>query len=276
MTRAATELCVTHSAVSQQIKQLEHLLGVALFIRQGRRLRVSENGRLYAMQVRDALASLTEATQLIRSGGETTELTVSLLPSFGCAWLIPRLASFRARYPHIVLRLQADLAIIDLRQEGSDIGIRMGKGNWADVETKLLFHDEQLIVASPEFACAKREWTPEEIVAAPAVLGMESWAPWCRLARVEAPPVTRGLRTNDSNLLLQAVRQGQGLALERRSLVQQGLECGELVQLSPLTVFYPYPYWLILPRGRRIEGKVTAFVDWLEDEVEQYLSCLRR
>lgn len=268
---AARELHVTHSAVSQQIKVLEELIGLSLFVREGRGLRVSEDGRLYALQIRKALGDITEATRLIQAQPKTDELVVAVLPSFGRSWLIPRLPDFQQCYPHISVRLQAGLSISNLHQESVDMGIRMGKGEWEGVEQQLLFHDEVIAVAAPHFNGGQLPRTPQQIVDSRIIFNTESWLPWCEVAGVEMGEERKGLCSNDSNLILEAVRLGHGIALERRSLVFDAIERGELVQLSDICAPYAYPYWLVWSHLERSEAKQHAFSHWLFKEVDLYL-----
>ncbi|MBC2659239.1 LysR family transcriptional regulator [Pseudomonas sp. MSSRFD41] len=274
VTAAAKELHVTHSAISQQIKVLEEIIGVTLFVREGRGLRVSEDGRLYALQIRESLSGIAEATRLIKTQPKSTELVVAVLPSFGFSWLLPRLPRFQQSQPHISIRLQASLAVSNLTRESVDVGIRMGKGDWDGLEQHLLFHDETLVVAAPHFNGGVLPQTPEEIISSTIIFNMESWQPWCQAAGLDLDVPRIGLCSNDSNLVLQAVRLGQGIALERRSLVDDAIKRGELVQLSPITAPYPYPYWLVLPNRERSEIKQRVFSSWLANEVDEYLNQL--
>lgn len=250
MSLAAKELHVTHSAISQQIKVLEAIVGLTLFVREGRGLRISEDGRLYALQIRQALGDIADATRLIQAQPKRDELVVAVLPSFARSWLLPRLPDFQRRYPHISIRLQATLAITNLHQESVDVGIRMGKGDWEGVERKLLFHDEMVVVAAPHFNGGQLPRTPQQIVHSPIIYSNESWQPWCQAAGIEMSSERKGLCTNDSNLVLEAVRLGQGIALERRSLVHDAIVRGELVQLCDIRAPYAYPYWLVWPPGK--------------------------
>ncbi|TRX73769.1 transcriptional regulator GcvA [Pseudomonas mangiferae] len=271
VTRAAAELHVTHSAVSQQITQLEDALGVALFLRVGRGLHLSEDGRLYALQVRQGLAGLADATRLVRARPRQDELVIAVLPSFAQHWLIPRLPRFRDRHPHYRIRLQASLAIQDLRQGLADVAIRMGQGNWDGLAQHRLFDDELLMVAAPHFAGGQLPRTPAEIRACPTIRSNEAWQAWCDAAGLDIPDdVSGSLWVNDSNLSLEAVRLGQGVALERRSLVDAALQRGELVALTDIRVPYPYPYWLVWPQREAARAKQQAFTDWLLDEVARY------
>lgn len=270
VTLAAKELHVTHSAISQQIKTLEALTGVTLFIRHGRRMRISEEGRLYALQIRGALNSIADATRLIRTPPQVTELTVAVLPSFGNHWLLPRLPRFQARYPHITLRLLASLTISDLQQESIDIAIRMGKGDWEGVKSLYLFADEVMVVSAPGFNHGELPQTPEQIVNGPIIFTMDSWQAWRQSAGLERDIVRRGLCINDSNLVLEAVRRGEGIALERRSLVHNAIQRGELVQLSLFTAPYPYPYWLVTPLQSEKTTSHQALIMWLLEEAERW------
>ncbi|MFM2479649.1 LysR substrate-binding domain-containing protein [Celerinatantimonas sp. MCCC 1A17872] len=274
ITAAAKELHVTHSAISQQIKVLEEMLGVTLFIREGRGLQISENGRLYALQIRESLNGIFEATRLIKTQPKTTELVVAVLPSFGSNWLIPRIARFEQLYPNISVRLQASLHVANMVKESVDIGIRMGNGHWEGVDSHRLFNDELVVVAAPHFNHGSLPQTPDEIIKSHIIFNMESWQPWCQAAGVDVELHRTGLCSNDSNLVLQAVRLGQGIALERRSLVHDAIERKELVQLSSVTAPYPYPYWLVLRQRDDAKIKQEAFSNWLNDEVKQYLNSL--
>ena len=275
VTLAAKELHVTHSAISQQIKALEAFVGLTLFVREGRGLRVSEDGRLYALQIRQALGDIAEATRLIQAQPKTDELVVAVLPSFGRSWLVPRLPTFQALYPHMRIRLQASLSISNLHQESVDIGIRMGKGDWEGVEQRLLFHDELIAVAAPHFNGGQLPQTPQQIVDSTIIHSTESWLPWCEAAGVDMSGERAGLCSNDSNLILESVRLGQGIALERRSLVQDAIARGELVQLGDVCAPYAYPYWLVWPPREGSQTKQHAFSQWLFKEAEDYLGQLK-
>ena len=276
VTLAAKELHVTHSAISQQIKVLEEIVGLTLFVREGRGLRVSEDGRLYALQIRKALGDIAEATRLIQAQPKTGELVVAVLPSFGRSWLLPRLPGFQQLYPDIGIRLQASLTISNLHQESVDIGIRMGKGDWEGVEQQLLFHDDVVVVAAPHFNRGRLPQTPQEVVDSTIIYNTESWLPWCEAAGVEMGSERKGLCSNDSNLVLEAVRLGQGITLERRSLVHDAVERGELIQLCDVSAPYAYPYWLVWPPRESSEDKQREFSHWLSGEVERYLAQLKK
>jgi LysR family glycine cleavage system transcriptional activator len=272
VTQAAHELHVTHSAVSQQLGSLEQNMGIALFVREARGLRLTEAGRLYALEVRVALQALSSATHQVQGRPDDAELVITTLASFALHWLTPRLADFQQRYPHYRLRLHTSLELQDLRQGLADIGIRMGQGHWPELTQKKLFHDELLVVAAPHFAGGQLPESPAQILAGPLLHSTDApWSDWCQLAKIEAqqlPPPS--LSANDSNIILGAAVLGQGIALERRSLVAGALQRGELVQLSPLTLPYPYPYWLVWQPRESLSQKQLHFIEWMQEQASVY------
>lgn len=270
VTQAAKELHVTHSAISQQLKSLEEMLGVGLFIRDGRTLQVSEDGRLYALQVRETLSTLVEATRQIKAQPRAAELVVAVMPSFGHSWLLPRIERFLDRHPGFSVRLQASLGLSNLAQETIDLGVRMGRGNWPGLKEHLMFHDELVVVAAPDFRDGDLPRTPQAIVKSRIIFTMDPWQAWCQAAGLDTEVPRSGLSSNDSNLVLEAVRLRQGIALLRRSLVHEAIRRGELVQLSEYVAPYNYPYWLVLPERERPGVRRHLFVTWLFEEVERY------
>ncbi|WP_341313241.1 LysR substrate-binding domain-containing protein [Paraburkholderia sp. IMGN_8] len=276
VTRAARELHVTHSAVSQQIKVLEDSMGVALFMREARGLRLTEDGRLYALEIRAALRDITNATRRAQARPHESELIIATVPSFAQHWLVPRLASFREAHPYYRIRLLTTLQVEDLRHGVSDIGIRMGQGHWADVAQQKLFDDEMLMVAAPHFTGGPHGRFPvtaEDVVACPLISSPNTpLSEWCQAAQVAEPPA-QGIvmSANDSNIVLGAVLLGQGVALERRSLVARALAKGELVQITDIRVPYRYSYWLVWPQRESLNAKQAHFAQWIEEQVDEYL-----
>ena len=268
--KAADELHVTHGAVSQQLRALEDYLGLHLFHRRGKRLTVTEDGRIYALRLRMALGDIAAATGDVLSLPRPDELIIAILPSFGAHWLVRRLPRFRAAQPDLKITLRAGLDLIDFQVERVDAAVRMGPGGWEGTSQSQLFMDELVAVASPAFngGCLPR--TPAEFIAAPLIRSVESWSAW--LAAAGLPDsVPAGPVYSDSNLVIEALRQGQGVTLTRRSLVHDAVRRGELVLLSAIAAPYANPYWLVWPLRSEGTAKLAAFRAWLEAEVHDYL-----
>lgn len=268
--RAAAELHVSHSAISQQIKALEDYLGCHLIDRIGKKIRVSEDGRLYAIQIRDALQSISAATLKIQTCPRQVQLTIATTPSFAAHWLAPRLIDFYQKYPQIQLKLTVGLGVRDLQQDNIDLAIRMGNGDWAATQKAPLFEDELWMVAAANFQHGQLYFSPEDILSAPLISSMESWHLWCEKVGMPVPQ-TELMRINDSNVVIEMVRRGFCIALERKSIVFDLVQSGELKKISDIVVTYPWAYWSVVPEGKDPSLEVTLFLTWLQEQVERYL-----
>ena len=127
---AARELHVTHSAVSQRIRQLEEELGLTLFERQGNRMVPTPSGLRLQAGVKGAFSELNAALGNIKTRRTEAEIAVSLLPVMAARWLVPRLPRFTARYPHINLHIKTGQSLANFKSDGVDIAIRFGTGDW--------------------------------------------------------------------------------------------------------------------------------------------------
>lgn len=267
-TRAAGELALTHSAVSHQIHALEAALGVRLLQRDGRRMRPTEPGRQLAQDVRNTLDTLNAAVERVRSGDAGNIVTVSTLPSFAAAWLVARLGSFLEHYPQVELRLQSTTALADFRNDGVDIAIRFGTGDWDDLVSEKMFDDEYFPTLSPGLARALRVRRPADLARVPLLRIRNSpWTPWFEAAGVEIPEPRRGPVFDDSELALQAAVQGQGAVLTRGSLAAVKLMNGTLVAPFRLRLPSPRTCFLVYPRTHLNKPAVKLFRDWLFGEL---------
>lgn len=139
--RAAAELHLTPAAVSQQIRNLERLLGITLFVRCARSLALTESGRDYADRIRIALNDVQLATRAVRQPVGDGTLRVSTFCAFGMLWLLPRLPQFRAAHPGIELRLSFSRDLVDPSRDSADVAIRFGSGRYPHSEVIELARD---------------------------------------------------------------------------------------------------------------------------------------
>jgi len=264
---AADALHLTHSAVSHQIHALEASLGVRLFERAGRQMRATETGRQLAQDVRATLDSLATAVERVR-GGDSNSITVSVLPSFAAAWLVARLGSFLELHPNIELRLESTTALADFRNDGVDVAIRYGNGNYEGFESIKLFDDELFPSMSPKLARSARVRVPADLARVPLLrIRTHSWAPWFAAAGVDLPEPRKGSVFNDSELALQAAMQGQGVVLARGSLAAAKLRAGLLVAPFKQRIASPQTCYLVYPPHHGDKPSVRVFRDWLVEEL---------
>ncbi len=149
MKAAADELCVTSSAVSQQIAKLESMTNSRLFIRSPRRLELTTEGRIYLRAIRPAFNQIAEATQRLMNEGKANKVTVSCTSGFAIQWLLPRLPAFEKANAGVEVQISTTNRQVDLLSEGIDFAIRHGAGDYPGLESECLINDKLLPVCSP-------------------------------------------------------------------------------------------------------------------------------
>jgi LysR family glycine cleavage system transcriptional activator len=271
---AAEELHVTHSAVSHQVKALEDYIGLPLVTREGRSLTLTEEGRVYAYQVRQALAEIAGATDKIQRRPRDNQLTISVVPSFGTFWLLPRLHDFIAAHPELQISLTASMAFADFDKELPDCAIRFGHGQWPDVHCEPLMDDSLLVVAAPNFNGGDLVMTPEQLMQLPLLHASESWPVWLAAAGCEHLRPRAALEFTDSSMMLEAARLGYGVALTRRSIAHAMIERRQLVRLTAIEAPHPSRYFLVWPVRSHRSPKLLQLLAWLKQQVADYQSGL--
>ncbi|MEN3109802.1 transcriptional regulator GcvA [Uliginosibacterium paludis] len=261
---AARELSVTHSAVSHQIRALEELLGFPLFLRAGRGVQLTPLGQELSVQVNEALCGIGSALARVRQRANPLRLTVTTMPSFAARWLGPRIGRFIEQEPDIELNIVSTAGVLDFVRDGVDVAIRFGFGDYADQQAELLMRDEMLVVASPALVREKGITRAADLQSCPLLRSDgEFWRAWFQRVGLDWPEPQGGLFFNDSALVLQAALDGRGVALSRRSLCQQDLDSGKLVQLFPETLPNGRAYWFVTPEGVPLTPLARRFRDWI-------------
>lgn len=261
---AARELSVTPTAVSHQIRNLEDWLGVKLFERTTRSVRLTAAGRQYAPAVRDVFRDLQTATERISLRDRERVVMVTVTTSFATKWLIPRLTRFRESHPDIDVRISTQTASVDLQREGFDMGIRYGGGEWQGLEAVRLLSESVFPVCSPELAAMLR--TPADLCHH-TLLHVSSmpddWRVWLTAAGVREVDPSAGISFELWLAALQAATDGVGVALGHTPLVEKDLASGRLV--APLKCQLPneFAYYVVTPRGARRSAASERFRDWL-------------
>ncbi len=276
LTRAAEELHVTPAAVSHQIKTLEDYLGVKLFRRMNRALLLTDAGQACLPRLRQGFEHLAEAVDAARLQIAHQALTVSVAPSFGSKWLVPRLDHFYAEYPGVDVRVDASTRLVDPLREDIDLCIRYGQGNYPGLHVECLIADEVSPVCSPDLLKGdKAPQTPQDLrhqtllhADLPFKDGYPDWRMWLAAAGVKNVDVDRGPRFSMASMAVQAAISGQGVALAGRVLVEDDIRAGRLV--NPFEVRFPvkFAYYLVCPEAITREPRIVAFVNWLKEEAQ--------
>jgi len=269
-TKAAEELFVTQAAVSHQVKLLEQYLGVALFRRMTRKLALSAEGRRLIGPVEEALDILAEAAESLRAGAGGGTLTLSLTPSFGIQWLSQRIGRFWTAHPEIDLRLQHSIHLVDFARDEVDAAVRWGNGDWPGVEAVYLMRAGIVPVCSPALCEGPPALNLPDDLRHHTLLherDYTEWAQWLAVAGAREVEARRGPIIDSSTVVLQAARDGQGVALTSEAIVRADLAAGRLVKPFDVDLDADNAYYLVAPPKAFERADVQAFRDFLLAEL---------
>ena len=184
---AAEELNLTPSAISHGVLTLEAWLGVDLFLRGNRTLTLTAAGAAYLPQVRAALEMIVGASNAVPGRKPTGRLAVSVSPTFGVRWLLPRLVRFSDRHPDIEVSVDTNHRLVEFPRDGIDVAIRMGRGDWPGLDATCLVRKSLVPVCAPRLAAKIRS---ADDLASKVLLHVvdarEDWGAWSKLAGVDA------------------------------------------------------------------------------------------
>ena len=276
LAKAADELNVTPGAVSQQIKQLEDHLGCALFRRTNRQLLLTDEGQACLPGLIESFERMHEALQAIARVGHDGRLTVSVAPSLASKWLVPRLDRFTALYPEIDVLVSASMHLADFDAEDIDCAIRYGAGRYPGLVVEKLMAESVVPVCSPTLVKEKRllrtpadlkhftllhDDSPDQDPSCP------DWRMWLRAAGIEHLGARRGLRLNQSSLVVEAAISGRGVALAKARLAADDIRAGRLVTLFNVKQPIQFAYYFVAPPAKSALKRVRLFRKWLGDEI---------
>jgi len=275
-TKAAEELNVTPTAISHQIKALEDALGVPLFIRLTRSLRLTDAGKEALPILGQGMDKLAEGIEQIVNHAESHVLTVSVSPSFGAMWLVPRLNRFRDLHPDIEISIDGTDTLANLENDGVDVAVRYGPGGYKGVRCEHLFQRVNTPVCSPALLAGKHALRRPEDLRFHTLLHIDwkdndaKWASWLEAMGLHDIDPTRGPLFSMENMAVQAALEGQGVALPGDVLVADELASGRLVRPFDASLSTPVKsgyYLLSIDDGTR-QFKIDAFRTWLLEEAE--------
>jgi DNA-binding transcriptional LysR family regulator len=271
VTLTSEELCVTPSAVSHRVRQLEQIIGTKLFGRAD--FSLTTEGSEYLAHVRDGLTSLQKFPTSAAAPGKR-KLRLAVTPTFSRSILIPRLRQFTDAYPEIDLTLQVSIPLLDVVAEDADLMVRFGHGRYADMEHVCLVKDEVTPLASPAFA---RQHGPFDIASDIEGLPLlrsplEPWRTWFAAQGLDWPEPVEGSQFNDIGLMCDGAAAGMGIGLVRLKLAAPWLESGALVRLGTSPPFAsavpsPHAHYLCWRTGAMDRWEVSAFAEWLKKAV---------
>ena len=266
---AAEELHITASAVSHKIKQLEEELGIPLFHRITRAVKLTPAGRSYFKDVQRAFARLETGTRMLHDRYGRQVLRLHLPPFFASEVLVPKLHSFQAQYPDVDLHLESAFGHTEVHPEEADISIALGTGKWPGLACAELLRLELMAVCSPALAEKINPDRPEQLIEHTLISyasKLDAWDHWARGLGLKNFKARSTLVVDSMFSALQAAEQGLGVVPAVLPITQARLESSALV--SPFNIKVPIPdrYHVVYRRADELRPKVQRFRDWVVGE----------
>lgn len=270
VTRAAGELNVTPGAVSQQVRQLEKQLQVELFVRQHRKLALTDGGRMLAERLTSCFEQIERAVVEVAGDPGSRKVRLKVTPSFAIRWLVPRLTSFYEQHPDFEIEVGTYQRQEDAFVEEVDFVVRHGRGNWDDAESDPIFEDSLAPVCSP--ALARQLKSPRDLESQNLLHSMmrnDAWEQWFAAHGLNPPRPRRSTKLANAAVTYQAAVDGLGVALGQVNYVIDELDAGRLVMpFKDLLLAPGSGYHLAYAKRKRHQANIRhfrAWIAWLRD-----------
>ena len=268
--RAGLDLNVSHAAVSQQVRSLEARLGVTLVVREGRTIRLTDAGATLASNLTRGLAAIREGVEALVGADAKRPVQVTTSPAFAASWLMPRIADFRRHNPGIALMLNATAEVLELIPGGIDIAIRFGNGDWPGMVVRSLLLPDMIVVAAPALLGDRDPDNPATLLDLHWLqeLGTNEVVQWLKRHGITAKRPSM-ITHMPGNLILEAVRRGDGVTYTARCFVEEDIRSARLVVLSSEKDAGGY---YVVTRDGTLRPPAQAFLKW----VRQQAGCSKR
>lgn len=274
-TKAADELYLTRSAVSQQISQLERQIGVQLFVRMNSKLVLSREGLALSNAIRKSLLHIEGVLDSIRSNDVAGRLVIGSLPSFGAKWLAPRLKGFVDRHPAIDIKLLSYVSLDDVIANGVDIAVSFARDRQPGLCQEVLLQDEIWPICSPSLLGDKKPITSVDDLAHHPILHTTletldfgvSWEDWLASLCLPALIAPQALSFSRAYMMIEAAALGQGIGIAMRSLVEEDVRRGRLMRLFDYKVVARKSIALFYPEASETRPAIRAFSYWMHEQL---------
>ncbi|RFC64579.1 LysR family transcriptional regulator [Fulvimarina endophytica] len=277
VSRAAEELGVSPSAVSQQLRLLEEQFGVLLFRREKRRLSLTDDGERLYQTTSQALRMIRDVRSAIVRKREGRRFVMRVSPSFGVRWLGPRLKRFLDTNSGWDLRIDATPDFSRFETEITDIDLRYGPGAWSGLHSEAVLNDLVLPMCSPAYRdeLTRISEDPRQQLASArlidSVKALYRWDFWLTEQGIDTIPSVFPIQLDRSSMAIQLAVDDGGVVLESSTLAIRELVNGDLVPLSPSLPVIEFPaYWIVCPARHRNRRIVANFSNWIREEATEH------
>lgn len=275
-TKAAEQLHVSQAAVSQQIRLLEDYLGVALFYRSGREMRLTSQGQALSEHLSLAFDHIGKGLESVKLEPLEGTLQVSGLQSFVSLWLMPKLWRFSDLHQGINVKLFSSDEREDLHSGSIDISIDNRVNNQDNTIQSLILSSEVIPICSPELSARRPLQNPTDLLQCWLIqvdLPVYRWNAWFKKQDITALNSKGLLWTEVSSwyMGINAVKAGHGVFLCPKFMVQEELDQGTLIQLFPNTSKNNIDFYVNYAKSSSKKTRIEAFVNWLAHEASTNL-----
>ena len=260
-------LNVSHAAISQQMRTLESHLGVALLDRSGRQLILTPEGETLARSLVEAFGNISQTVDALTGADASRPLQISVTPTFAAAWLMPRLNGFRERHPDIDLMIDPSSKVQPLEPGGFDMALRYGDGDWPGLESEPLIRSPIVVVAAPSLVGLREITSPADLRDYHWLqeLGTNEATDWFARHGVHRD-AGLGFTALPGNLMLEAARAGQGVAIVAGVFAEPDVQAGRLRKLFEDRLEKGYH---MVTRPGLPRAPLKAFLTWLRREARK-------
>jgi LysR family glycine cleavage system transcriptional activator len=271
---AAEELFLTPSAISHQVKRLEENLGMTLFIRQARGVKLTLAGERYLTVVQDVFKRLDQGTALLKQQFLSQSLRIATFPTLASNIIIPRLSLFQEAFPEIELDIETSTDLVDFRYEEFDIALRLGTGDWPGVISEKIFDLQVSPMCSAAFAQKHKLTHVNQILNVPLLKlsnMVDSWSIWADDVGLTEVQFQSSLSLGSYDAAIQAAQQGLGLALGALPLENSALSRGVLVKPFKEQIQFEQSCYAVYQPHDKQRQDISVFLQWFKQQVESNL-----
>jgi len=269
--KAAEELCVTPPAVSQQIKVLEEYLGVTLFDRSGRKLRLSQAGEFYYRAASDIIKRHAKGYRELERKFCNPILQISAPIFIAQELLIPNYMKFKEFAPKVELRITTGNEYVNFDDEPTDVALRFGKGSWPDLECRFVSDVDIKLVCSQKYLdnhdLQVDDFLTKEVLEKHVLISLyENLQDW----KNSYPGIqTQQKIVCDSYFsAVRSAEEGLGIAVGLAPVINRTIRDGRLLNLNSDAVNTDYAYWLVAPKHSAASAHFEALYRWISSLFE--------
>lgn len=263
---ASEELFLSPSAVSHQIKALEQYLGFDLFDRKSRKVELNSAGKMYLYYVQKSIETLEKGTAKVKNKFTSPALKISTFPTMAGNVIIPQLGNFQQAHPEIDIRIETALTVADLKHDDCDLAIRLGQGDWPDVEITKLMDIEVAALCTPKFAEEHQLNSLEKLLNVPLIdlSNMDNiWQTWSANLDLDLTHIDHKLTFSSYEAALQAAEQSLGVVLALLPVERGLLDRNILINPFKFTVPFYHSMYAVYRKEDNDRHDIQCFIDWL-------------